>query len=274
MKFLRRICYPLFAKREKGKSMSSEQIRKLLEKLREGVISIDDALIKIKSHLYEDLIDVKIDHYREERKGFPETIYCPGKTVEQIVRASEAIISKGSNVLATRCPKSVFEEVSKKIPNAQYHELARAFTVITRPIIYRDGYIAVVSAGTGDIPVAEEAVVTCETYGSRVERIYDVGVAGIHRLFDQLPKIRESVACIVCAGMEGALPSVVAGLINKPVIGVPTSIGYGANFGGVSALLGMLNTCSSGLAVVNIDNGFGAGTFAVTIHQLVNPLPQ
>ncbi|MCX8063747.1 MAG: nickel pincer cofactor biosynthesis protein LarB [Candidatus Hydrogenedentes bacterium] len=254
--------------------MPSSQISEVLKRFKEGIISLDDALQKIKSLLYEDLTDIKVDHHRELRKGFPETIYCPGKSTEQIIRASEAILSKGANVLGTRCTKETFEEIIKKIPTAQYHELARAFTVINHPITYREGYIAVVSAGTGDIPIAEEAVVTCETYGSRVEKIYDVGVAGIHRLFDQLPKIRDAVVCIVCAGMEGALPSVVAGLINKPVIGVPTSIGYGANFSGVSALLGMLNTCSSGLAVVNIDNGFGAGTFAVTVHQLVNPLPK
>ncbi len=254
--------------------MNFTTLKTILEKFKAGEITIEDVLAHFKSSIYEDMVDVKIDHHRKLRKGFPETIYCPGKSVEQVIKAAEAMISKGINVLGTRCAKEVFEEIQKRIPTAQYHELARAFTVINSPIKYREGYIAVVSAGTGDIPIAEEAAVTCETYGSRVERVYDVGVAGIHRLFDQLPKIQNAVACIVCAGMEGALPSVVAGLINKPVIGVPTSIGYGANFGGVSALLGMLNTCSSGLAVVNIDNGFGAGTFAVTIHQLVNPIPE
>lgn len=254
--------------------MNLTNLKETLEKFKQAKITIEEAILQIKNLIYEDMVDVKIDHHRKFRKGFPETIYCPGKSIEQIVKASEAIISKGNNVLGTRCRREVFEEIQKKLPNAQYHELARAFTIITSPIKYREGYIAIVSAGTGDIPIAEEAVVTCETYGSRVEKIYDVGVAGIHRLFDQLPKIQNAVTCIVCAGMEGALPSVVAGLINKPVIGVPTSIGYGANFGGVSALLGMLNTCSSGLAVVNIDNGFGAATFAITIHQLIYPLPE
>lgn len=252
--------------------MEPKQIKEILEWVQQGKLNIEDAVEKIKHFPYEDLKDAKVDHHRPFRKGFPETIFCPGKTADQIIRICKSMMSRNTNVLATRCEKEVFNLVKKEIRKAKYHEFARVFTVIQKPVQYRDGYIAVVCAGTGDIPVAEECAVTCETYGSHVERIYDVGVAGIHRLFDQLPKIRSAVAVIVCAGMEGALPSVVAGLIDKPVIGVPTSIGYGANFKGVSALLGMLNTCASGLTVVNIDNGFGAATFAVTIHQLVSPL--
>lgn len=252
--------------------MEPRLIKEILECVRQGQIDIEEAIQKLRGLPYEDLVDAKVDHHRPLRKGYPETIFCPGKTPDQIVRICKSIMGKDTNVLATRCDKEVFEIVKEKIHEAKYYEHARVFTVIQKPISYREGYIAVVSAGTGDMPVAEESAVTCETYGSRVERIYDVGVAGIHRLFDQLPKIRSAVVVIVCAGMEGALPSVVAGLVDRPVIGVPTSIGYGANFKGVSALLGMLNTCASGLAVVNIDNGFGAGTFAVTIHQLVSPL--
>lgn len=252
--------------------MEPKHIKEILECVQQGKLNIKDAIEKIKNFPYEDLMDAKVDHHRPLRKGYPETIFCPGKTADQIIRICKAMMAKDTNVLATRCEKDVFNIVKKEIRKAKYHEPARIFTVIQKPIQYREGYIAVVSAGTGDMPVAEESAITCETYGSRVERIYDVGVAGIHRLFDQLPKIRSAVAVIVCAGMEGALPSVVAGLVDKPVIGVPTSIGYGANFKGVSALLGMLNTCASGLTVVNIDNGFGAATFAVTIHQLVSPL--
>ena len=252
--------------------MEPKTIKEILTEIQQGKITIDEAIEKLRFVPYENLYDAKVDHHRPLRKGFPETIFCPGKTAEQIIRICKAMLSHETNILATRCSRDIFEIVKREIPQAEYVELAQAFRVISKPIRYREGYIAVVSAGTGDTPVAEEASITCDTYGSRVERIYDVGVAGIHRLFDQLPKIRESVAIIVCAGMEGALPSVVAGLVNKPVIGVPTSIGYGTNFKGVSALLGMLNTCASGLAVVNIDNGFGAGTFAVTIHQLVSPV--
>ncbi len=252
--------------------MEPKLIREILEFVQTGKLDIDKAIEKFKSLPFEDLHDAKVDHHRPLRKGYPETIFCPGKTPDQIVRICKSIIANDTNVLATRCEKEAFDLVKKEIPDAKYYESARIFTVIQKPIQYRDGYIAVVSAGTGDIPVAEESAITCETYGSHVERIYDVGVAGIHRLFHQLPKIRSAIAVIVCAGMEGALPSVVAGLIDKPVIGVPTSIGYGANFKGVSALLGMLNTCASGLTVVNIDNGFGAATFAVTIHQLISSL--
>lgn len=252
--------------------MEARQIKEILEWIQQGKIGIDEAFERLRGLPYENLYDAKVDHHRPLRKGYPETIFCPGKTPDQIVRICKAMMARDTNVLATRCEKEVFDIVKKEVPIANYHESARIFTVLQKPIQYREGYIAVVSAGTGDMPVAEESAVTCETYGSHVERIYDVGVAGIHRLFDQLTKIRSAVAVIVCAGMEGALPSVIAGLVDKPVIGVPTSIGYGANFKGVSALLGMLNTCASGLTVVNIDNGFGAGTFAVTIHQLVSPL--
>ncbi|MGC8844355.1 MAG: nickel pincer cofactor biosynthesis protein LarB, partial [Candidatus Hydrogenedens sp.] len=197
--------------------MEPKYIKEILEWVQQGKLNIEDAIEKIRNFPYEDLKDAKVDHHRPLRKGFPETIFCPGKTADQIIRICKSMIAHKTNVLATRCEKEVFNIVKKQIHKAKYHESARIFTVIQKPIQYREGYIAIVSAGTGDIPIAEESAITCETYGSRVERIYDVGVAGIHRLIDQIPKIRSAVAVIVCAGMEGALPSVVAGLIDKPV---------------------------------------------------------
>ncbi|HNT87188.1 MAG TPA: nickel pincer cofactor biosynthesis protein LarB, partial [Candidatus Hydrogenedentes bacterium] len=208
--------------------------------------------------------------HRPLRKGYPETIFCAGKTPEQVVGIVRGMRDHGSNVLGTRCSPEVVAAVLGAFPEAVHHEAARAFTITVEPPEPLDGYIAIVCAGTSDIPVAEEAAVTCAALGNPVERVYDVGVAGIHRLFGQREKLDGAHVVIVCAGMEGALPSVIGGLVEHPIIAVPTSIGYGTAFGGVSALLGMLNSCATGLTVVNIDNGFGAAVAASAINRLVS----
>lgn len=250
--------------------MDPAQLKALLDAVSEGTTSTDDALEKLRTLPFEDLGFAKIDHHRALRKGYPETIFCAGKTSEQVVEIAGRMRTHGSNVLGTRCGRETAEAVLAAYPDAKYHEAARAFTIEVNPPALSPGYIAVVCAGTSDIPVAEEAVVTCETMGQRVERVYDVGVAGIHRLFNEQKRLAGANVLIVCAGMEGALPSVVAGMVEGPVIAVPTSIGYGANFGGISALLGMLNSCATGLTVVNIDNGFGAAVAAASINRLAN----
>jgi NCAIR mutase (PurE)-related protein len=206
--------------------------------------------------------------HRELRVGHPEVIYCAGKTVEQITDIVACMLEHDTNILATRASREIFDAVHELSPEAEYHETARAITIMRRKQEPPETYIAVITAGTCDIPFAEEAAVTAEVFGNRVERIFDVGVAGIHRLMDKLDLIHKARVCIVVAGMEGALASVVAGLVDKPVIAVPTSIGYGANFGGISALLGMLTSCAGGVTVVNIDNGFGAGWAASIINKL------
>ncbi len=200
--------------------------------------------------------------------GYPEVIYCPGKTIDQIKTVVLAMSERNSNILATRADENVFRAVSEVCPDAVYHSTAKIITVKKKDLEIPDSYIAIVTAGTSDIPVAEEAYVTAEFFGNRVERIVDVGVAGIHRLFHNMDRIREARVIIVVAGMEGALPSIIGGLVDKPVIAVPTSVGYGASFGGISALLTMLNSCASGVCVVNIDNGFGAGYVAGMINRL------
>jgi hypothetical protein len=210
----------------------------------------------------------KIDTHRELRVGYPEVIYCPGKTPEQVKRIIQGMIEKEVNVLATRASEELFLEVNKLYPDALYHPLARAITIKKIETAMPDSYIAVVTAGTSDLPVAEEASVTAEFFGNPVERIVDVGVAGVHRLFDKLDAIRGARVIVVVAGMEGALPSLIGGLVDKPVIAVPTSVGYGASFQGLSALLSMLNSCAGGVCVVNIDNGFGAGYMASMINKL------
>jgi NCAIR mutase (PurE)-related protein len=215
---------------------------------------------------YEDIGFAKVDHHRHRRKGFPEVIYCEGKTPAQVAKIAQAIWAQGHNVLATRADRKAFLAVKKVIKKAFYHETARVITAVktTRDPRLATRDISIITAGTADLPVAEEAAVTAEFLGLKVERIFDVGVAGIHRLIKNLPKIKESKVVIVAAGMEGALPSVVGGLIDKPIIAVPTSVGYGSNFKGLSALLTMLNSCSPGIGVVNIDNGFGAAVLAWT----------
>lgn len=221
----------------------------------------------LKSLPYEDLGFAKLDHHRHLRRGFPEVIFCENKTTDQVVTIVNKMLDSGCNVLATRVSSDMFNAVHAVHPLAAYHEQARVMTVSLRPIKTRKGKVAIITAGTSDIPVAEEAAVTSETMGCRVMRIYDVGVAGIHRLFDRRNDISKSDSIVVVAGMEGALASVVGGLVECPVVAVPTSVGYGASFDGLAALLGMLNTCSPGVAVVNIDNGFGAGYFASIVAR-------
>ena len=215
-----------------------------------------------------DLIFAQVDSHRALRRGFPEVIFGSGKTAEQVAKIAAEILARDHRVLATRIGPEHGKLLRKRFKNAVHHSLARCVTIEKKPLPKRPGSIAVICAGTSDLPVAEEAAVTAEIMGNRVERIRDVGVAGLHRLLPFLKKIQEANVLIVVAGMEGALPSVVAGLISRPVIAVPTSIGYGASFGGLAALLGMLNSCASGLTVVNIDNGFGAGYAASQINAL------
>lgn len=248
--------------------MNKDAVRQLLEQVQKGEVPIDDAVEQLRHLPVKDLGHARIDMHRELRVGHPEVIYCAGKTVEQITDIVGCMLEHDTNILATRAGREIFDAVHALSPEAEYHEAARAITIIRRTQEPPDTYIAVITAGTCDIPFAEEAAVTAEVFGNRVERIFDVGVAGIHRLMDKLELIRKARVCIVVAGMEGALASVVAGLVDKPVIAVPTSIGYGANFGGISALLGMLTSCAGGVTVVNIDNGFGAGCAASIINKL------
>ncbi|NYE58091.1 nickel pincer cofactor biosynthesis protein LarB [Carboxydothermus ferrireducens] len=248
--------------------MNEKKLRQLLISIQNKEISIDEGIARLKGLPFDDLGFAKVDHHRQLRQGFPEVVYCAGKTKEQIVAIMENLVNKSeNNILATRASREVYEAVVKKIPDAVYYELARAI-VVWRGEQEKRGHILVISAGTSDIPVAEEAVITAEVMGNRVERLYDTGVAGIHRLLSQKEKLFAARVLIVVAGMEGALASVVAGLVDKPVIAVPTSVGYGANFGGLAALLTMLNSCASGVGVVNIDNGFGAGYLASLINRL------
>jgi NCAIR mutase (PurE)-related protein len=248
--------------------MDSEYLKKLLEKVKDGNITVDEALLELKKLPFEDLGFVKVDHHRNIRNGYPEVIYCEGKTAEQIKKIVEKLMESNNNIMATRVDAKVYEAIKEITSDVVYHEAARIVVVKKREIPVSDKIVAVLTAGTSDIPVAEEAAVTCETMGNRVERVYDVGVAGIHRLFSKADIILKANVLVVVAGMEGALASVVSGLVDKPVIAVPTSVGYGANFGGLSALLSMLNSCAAGIGVVNIDNGFGAGFLAAMINKL------
>lgn len=248
--------------------MDSENMRKFLRKIKDGELSIDEGLEKIKDLSYTDLGYAKIDNHRELRVGYPEVIYCEGKTVEQVKGIVEAMYKNNNNILGTRASKEMYNAVKEIFPEVVYNEISRTLVVKKKEYRLTDSYIAVVTAGTSDLRVSEEAAITAEMFGNRVERITDVGVAGIHRLFDKLELIRGAKVVIVIAGMEGALASVIGGLVDKPVIAVPTSVGYGANFGGLSALLSMLNSCASGVSVVNIDNGFGAGYNASMINKL------
>jgi NCAIR mutase (PurE)-related protein len=250
--------------------MEQEKLRKLLLSVADGKVSAEDAASSLRDLPFEDLGYAKIDHHRELRKGFPETIFCESKTPEQVVGIVDRMREYGSNVLGTRSTADITAAVKAAFPEAVHNELARCFTLTVNPPELQSGCIAVVCAGTSDMPVAEEAVVTCESLGNRVDKIYDIGVAGIHRLLKQRERLDSANVLIVCAGMEGALPTVVSGLVQRPVIGVPTSVGYGASFGGLSALLGMLNSCAAGMTVVNIDNGFGAAVAASTINRLAN----
>jgi NCAIR mutase (PurE)-related protein len=248
--------------------MNSEEMKKFLKAVKSGDISIDDGVDKLKDLSYSDLGFAKIDNHRELRVGYPEVIYCEGKTVEQIKAIVSLMLTKDINILGTRASKIMYEGVKEVCQEAEYNELARTIIIKKKEVEFPSTYIALVTGGTSDIPVAEEAAITAEIFGNKVERIYDVGVAGIHRLFENLDVIRGARVVITVAGMEGALTSVVGGLVDKPVIAVPTSVGYGANFKGLAALLSMLNSCSSGVSVVNIDNGFGAGYLASVINKL------
>lgn len=248
--------------------MNADEVRLLLESIRDRKIDIEEGVSRFRNMSYIDLGCAKLDSHREHRVGYPEVIYCPGKTAAQVKEIIQAMLALDSNILATRATQTLYEEIKEMCPDALYNPLAGTITVQKKVMETPDSYIAVVSAGTSDLPVAEEAVVTAEIFGNRVERIVDVGVAGVHRLFDKLDVIRGAKVIIVAAGMEGALPSLVAGLVDKPVIAVPTSVGYGASFQGIAALLAMLNSCAGGVCVVNIDNGFGAGYMASMINKL------
>jgi hypothetical protein len=248
--------------------MKPEHIKDILERVRSGDIDTADAMEALKTLPYKDLGHTKIDVHRELRNGCPEVIFCSGKTIAQLKEIVAAMLENDSNILATRATEEMFAAVKGICYDAIYSDIARTITIRQHPPAMSAGTVSVITAGTSDIPVAEEAAVTAEFYGNKVERIFDVGVAGIHRLFDSIDRIHQSKVVIVAAGMEGALPGIVAGLIDKPVIAVPTSIGYGASFQGLAALLGMLNSCANGVSVVNIDNGFGAGYMASMINRL------
>lgn len=242
--------------------MDPREIETLLQAVRDGRVTPQDAFERLKALPYEDLGFAKVDHHRALRRGFPEAIFGAGKTPEQIAAIVDLIAARGQNVLVTRTTAEVHRHVAASHPTARFHEPARCLTLALREVEPLPGRIAVCCAGTSDIPVAEEAAVTAGFLGASVDCIFDVGVAGLHRLLDRTATLREADVVIVAAGMEGALPSVVGGLIDSPVIAVPTSVGYGASFSGLAALLAMLNSCASGVAVVNIDNGFGAGYLA------------
>ena len=249
--------------------MNVDQLTKLLEDVKNQQCEVPAALELLKTLPYEDLSYAKVDHHRELRNGYPEVIYSPGKTLNQIKGIVENMLARSTgNILASRAERDVFDTIKSITPDAIYYEEARSVVVKREEYKTTDGYILVVTAGTSDIPVAEEAAVTAMVMGNQVKRLYDVGVAGIHRLLGNVPIINHAKVIIVIAGMEGALASVVGGLTDKPIVAVPTSIGYGASFGGISALLGMLTSCASGIGVVNIDNGFGAACMASKINKL------
>jgi len=248
--------------------VNETKLYKLLGDVRAGREPVGAAVRQLKSLGIHNLDFARVDSHRSLRKGFPEVIYCEGKTPSQVVAIAKKILQHDENLLATRASKETFRALKRMFPKAQYHEASRAVTVVRKPLTKRTGTIAVLCAGTTDIPVAEEAVVTADIMGNRVKKYYDVGVAGIHRLLALNEELLDANVLIVIAGMEGALPSVVGGLVDKPVIAVPTSVGYGASFGGIAALLAMLNSCASGVTVVNINNGFGAGYAASLINQL------
>jgi len=248
--------------------MNEKDIKSILTKVRKGGLTVDEAVQSLRVLPFEDVGFATIDHHRTIRTGFPEVIFGQGKTAAHIIEIMKKMSAQKSHVLATRLDEKKAKLIKKAFRKSIFHPASGSLTLASGPVEQRGrGSILVISAGTSDIPVAEEAMVTAEIMGNRVDHVYDVGVAGIHRLMNQKDKITAANVIIVVAGMEGALPSVVGGLVARPVIAVPTSTGYGASFGGVAALLGMLNSCASGLAVVNIDNGFGAGYMASLINQ-------
>jgi NCAIR mutase (PurE)-related protein len=249
--------------------MNQEKLKTMLDSVRQGALSIDDALLQLRHLPFQDIGCAQVDHHRQLRQGMPEMIYGEGKTAEQITAITAAISDRGSNVLVTRLDREKAAQIIKAFPKANFHAEARCLTLENQPAELRGrGTILVVSAGTSDIPVAAEALLTARFLGNQVDQIYDVGVAGIHRLLARGEQLSAAAVIIVVAGMEGALPSVVGGLVDKPVIAVPTSVGYGASFGGIAALLGMLNSCAAGVTVVNIDNGFGAACAASLMNRM------
>lgn len=248
--------------------MNAKEVEKLLIDVKNGQTSIKKALEVLKDFPYTDLGFARIDHHREFRTGYPEIIYCAGKSVEQVREIFRVMSEKENNVIGTRANQEMYEAVRSISTDIIYYPVARIISLQKKKPTVPESRIAIITAGTSDMPVAEEAAITAELLGNTVIRIYDAGVAGIHRLVDKLPDIRNCRVIIVIAGMEGALASVVGGLVDKPVIAVPTSVGYGANFGGISALLSMLTSCSTGVTVVNIDNGFGAGFAASMINKM------
>lgn len=247
--------------------MNKEAINQVLQLFASGGLAADDAVEQITALSYEDIGHTKVDHARAARQGFPEVIFGFGKTRQQIVEIYERLIERAPNVLITRTNADVFGDIRNITSDAEWHESAKLIRLMRDKTDRGRGEICIATAGTSDIPVAEEAALTAEAMGNRVVRIWDAGVAGVHRILSQRETLQNATAVIVVAGMEGALPSVVGGLVSVPVIGVPTSVGYGAAFGGVAALLGMLNSCSSNVTVVNIDNGFGAGFTASLINR-------
>lgn len=248
--------------------MHEHNIRQVLEQLKNGDVDIEEALGKLKHLPFTDLEFAKVDNHRALRKGFPEVIFCQGKTPEQVKDIAQTLLSHGSTLLATRADEAAHRAVQEIEPEAIYNPLARIIVVDRRHDKTAVGNVIVISAGTADIPVAEEAAITAETLGAKVGRVFDVGVAGLHRLLAFYEKIASARVLVVVAGMDGVLPSVVGGLASCPVVAVPTSVGYGANFGGLAPLLTMLNSCASGVSVVNIDNGFGAGYLAAMINRI------
>jgi pyridinium-3,5-biscarboxylic acid mononucleotide synthase len=248
--------------------MNIKEVEQLLRAVSTGNKSVEDALETLRNFPYTDLGFARIDHHREMRTGYPEIVYCAGKTVVQVREIFRVMAERENNIIGTRATEEMYEAVRTISGEAVFHQVARIISIQKKAGEKPSTNIAVITAGTSDIPVAEEAAITAELLGNNVVRIYDAGVAGIHRLVDKLPEIRKCRVVVVIAGMEGALASVVGGLVDKPVIAVPTSVGYGANFGGISALLAMLTSCSAGVTVVNIDNGFGAGFCASMINKL------
>jgi len=248
--------------------MDTHSLEHVLRNIQQNRLSVEEAMDQLKHFSYQDIGHTKIDNHRQIRTGYPEVIYCSGKTPEQVREIFQAMLERENNVIATRAGEEVYREVNSVIPEVEYHPIARIITLQRKEMPVAQTNISVVTAGTSDMPVAEEAAVTAGFFGNPVKRFFDVGVAGIHRLQKNIADIADARVVVVIAGMEGALPSVVGGLVDVPVIAVPTSIGYGANFQGLSALLGMLTSCASGVSVVNIDNGFGAGYMASMINKL------
>ena len=250
--------------------MNAHGLKKLLQQIKDGEIPVDQAIAVLRDLPYAELGYAKVDYHRSLRSGHPETIYSPGKTTDQIVGIARQLMEKDANIMATQADQHVYEALASLGDRVEYHEAARIVVINRKAVEPTRTAILVMCAGTSDIPVAEEAAVTAEVMGNRVVRLADVGVAGIHRLLANRDKIEAASVVVAVAGMDGALPSVAAGLTDKPVIAVPTSVGYGASFGGIAALLTMLNSCANGVTVVNIDNGYGAGYAAATINRIAN----